>query len=517
MEVFKVAFYLTIFATHAFASSDAIKVPPKMLGYSFSQEPEYQIIQDEHCADAQTIQTNAKIDFQDEETFKSHFLNSIPPSNDCTWLLPMFSYKRLSSDNPITKHYDKKYITDGIKGYVNCYGSQGIPVDRFEQTIYPIYTCPEGSFYHRLGCFQIDPEHCSGDIVARDLDIALPIVRNQGHVGILFRQDYAALDVGENLMSYVIEVLNNEMVINATTPSNFVDAVPGGYWGEKFGTSSNPVITQENVDHVLNSLENIFEKINDGALLEYTLSWRISTGEPHIQYYYNKKKRKFIKTRVNKPVSFRCDTFVKYLFEQAGIQFDTGSLITPRSFYASLLHTRNGNPSYNNVNTSLLSTSSPEKLEDEIELAFTNDYPLNILDELTFSYLTDDTIPKERKTAFILKQIDLHKSDENKLLYLLDLLRDSNVFHKHQEMMDLYRQATNHSVRTKVITLLMEAILFDTRDETEQLTDDDIASIVEIEAFIIKHMDPDASRNQQKQINNINEIRNKLLTSRSIA
>jgi hypothetical protein len=89
--------------------------------------------------------------------------------------------------------------------------------------IEPIYLCPEGSqFFDDNVCVPISDENCSGDIVARELATSFPIIKDQGHVGIVIQ---GISEDHKYIVPYIIEVLDEPGVIKINTMDDFYNRV----------------------------------------------------------------------------------------------------------------------------------------------------------------------------------------------------------------------------------------------------------------------------------------------------
>jgi hypothetical protein len=272
-----------------------------------------------------------------EREFLPIFYTQLPSLPDCKW--EVSNYTQIIPDS-ITSKYDLNKLKKSLTAQASCFSMDSGRFEFFDLTAHPVYLCPNDTVFSGAGCITIDDEHCSGDIIARDLNSSVLMIKEQGHVGLVLRFNGSdkELKIGEKMPIYILEVLKNEYVINLNTIDDFVNTVPGGYWGEKFGIKSYLSLKIDDLQLIYQAFIDLLYKLEAGIPLKYNLNWRVSTGEITTSYKYIKGQ--FKKQYYQQPIGFRCDTFIRYLFETgSGIKFDTGLFITPRLLYKSLLYT----------------------------------------------------------------------------------------------------------------------------------------------------------------------------------
>lgn len=483
-KLFKTLFIHIMLSCNLFAS-EAIKVFPQFIGYSFAEYEPYEFIQDEEtCADSAKITINIPMDFHNENEFPVIFHSKLPSFPDCKWDVN-FSTDAISDS--VTSNYDMSKIKKTLTAQAFCFSSESGHSNFFKLKAHPVYLCPQNTIFTGAGCMTVDKEHCSGDIVARDMDSSIPMIKLQGHVGLVFRfnwhEDDTPLDVGDKMPIYTFEVLNNEYVINLNTIDNFVNTVPGGYWGEKFGVKTHPYLKNDDLQLIFESLIDLLEKLETGIPISYNFSWHVSNGEITARYKYIDGK--FIKQYHQQPIGFRCDTFIRYLFENGpGIKFDTGLFITPRLLYISLLHLRNGKDIPFSMMPTPYNIPLDTNMEKEIKDALINDN-VDRLDALTFNYLSDSNISDDTKAKFILSLASLYLDDVYKSQYLLDLLYELKLFGISSDLINLYSDTTNNETHAKLYKLIESSILFETKEETEKLSSSDINKIIFVNDFLL--------------------------------
>ncbi|MFO8748641.1 hypothetical protein SC698_12985 [Legionella pneumophila serogroup 1] len=483
-KLFKILFVHIMISCNLFAS-EAIKVYPQFIGYSFAEYEPYEFIQDEEtCADSAKITINTPMDFHNENEFPVIFYSKLPSLPDCKWDV---NYSADTISDSITSNYDLSKIKKTLTAQASCFSSESGHFNFFELKAHPVYLCPKNTIFTGAGCMTVDKEHCSGDIVARDMDSSIPMIKLQGHVGLVFRFNWNAddtpLDVGDKMPIYTFEVLNNENVINLNTIENFVNTVPGGYWGEKFGVKSHLYLKDNDLHLIFESLIDLLEKLEAGIPISYNFSWHVSNGEIISRYKYIDGK--FIKQYHQQPIGFRCDTFIRYLFDNGpGIKFDTGLFITPRLLYISLLHLRNGKDIPLSMMPTPYNIPLDTDMEKEIKDALISDN-VDRLDALTFTYLSESSITDDSKAKFILSLASLYFEDEYKSQYLLDLLYEIKLFGISSDLINLYFNTTNNETRAKLYKLIESSVLFETKEETEELSSSDMNKIIFVNDFLL--------------------------------
>ncbi|HAU0496744.1 TPA: hypothetical protein ACT9IT_001109 [Legionella pneumophila] len=482
--LFKILFIYILLSCNLFAS-EAIKVFPQFIGYSFAEYEPYEFVQDEDtCADSAKITINNPIDFHNENEFPIIFNSKLPSLPDCKWDV---NYSTATIPDSITSNYDMNKIKRTLIAQASCFSSESGHFNFFNLEAHPVYTCPQNTIFTGAGCITIDKEHCSGDIVARDLDTSIPMIKLQGHVGLVFRFNWNAddtpIDVGDKMPIYTLEVLKNANVINLNTIDSFVNTVPGGYWGEKFGVKSYPYLKNDDLNLIFESLIDLLEKLETGIPISYNFSWHVSNGEITSRFKYIDGQ--FKQQYFQQPIGFRCDTFIKYLFENGpGIKFDTGLFITPRLLYISLLHLRNGKDIPLSIIPTPYNIPLDIDIENEIKDALINDN-VDRLDALTFTYFSDSNITDDTKAKFIFSLASLYFEEEYKSQYLLDLLYELKLFGISSDLVTLYFNTTNNETRAKLYKLIESSILFKTKEETEELSRSDINKIIFINDFLL--------------------------------
>ncbi|MFU7598236.1 hypothetical protein ACM9VS_05315 [Legionella pneumophila] len=234
---------------------------------------------------------------------------------------------------------------------------------------------------------------------------------------------------------------------------------------------------------IFESLIDLLEKLETGIPISYNFSWHVSNGEITARYKYIDGK--FIKQYHQQPIGFRCDTFIRYLFENGpGIKFDTGLFITPRLLYISLLHLRNGKDIPFSMMPTPYNIPLDTNMEKEIKDALINDN-VDRLDALTFNYLSDSNISDDTKAKFILSLASLYLDDVYKSQYLLDLLYELKLFGISSDLINLYSDTTNNETHAKLYKLIESSILFETKEETEKLSSSDINKIIFVNDFLL--------------------------------
>lgn len=84
-KLFKTLFIHIMLSCNLFAS-EAIKVFPQFIGYSFEEYEPYEFIQDEEtCVDSAKITINIPMDFHNENEFPVIFYSKLPSFPDCKW------------------------------------------------------------------------------------------------------------------------------------------------------------------------------------------------------------------------------------------------------------------------------------------------------------------------------------------------------------------------------------------------------------------------------------------------
>lgn len=480
-------------------ATDAIKVNPIFIGYSFSKYAPYQFQEDEElCADTAKITLDANPDFQNESEFMSIFYSKLPHYQGCQWQI---KNRKAKIDDFITSKYDLSKIKNTLYAEASCFTDDTREFKSFNLEAHPVYLCPENSVFSHEGCVSIDREHCSGDIVARDLNAALSFVKNQGHVGLVLRMnanedededednddtgdEYIA--VGEKLPIFVLEVLWNKNVINLNKLDDFIYKVPNGYWGEKYGTKSSKSLKIDDIIGISEALSDLLERIRDGASIEYNTTWAVSTGEIEYYYQYDGTHHKFVQTQYRSSIGFRCDTFLEYLFAKgSGIKFDTGLYITPRKLYLSLLYVRNGHDALNAVSPSPYKIAGKNsELESDITEAFSDIKKSELIDYLTYTYIKSSQLENDAKIKFLISLMKVHLNNEHKIAYILDLLMELKPLSFWTDLTSIYYQTENSMLKSKIHKLLLTTILFKTEEETEKLTAQDISNIIDIQHFL---------------------------------
>lgn len=98
--------------------SNAIKVAPIYLGYSFSKYETYDFIQDGSvCGDSARVVITKPVDFVNASQFKVIFENQLPRHSDCKWN-KQFDNRFL--DDTITSKYEPSIIKNTLFGYATC-------------------------------------------------------------------------------------------------------------------------------------------------------------------------------------------------------------------------------------------------------------------------------------------------------------------------------------------------------------------------------------------------------------
>ena len=137
-------------------------------------------------------------------------------------------------------------------------------------------------------------------------------------------------------------------------------------------------------------------------------------------------------------------------------------------------------------------------MEKEIKDALINDN-VDRLDALTFTYLSESSISDDTKAKFILSLASLYFEDEYKSQYLLDLLDEIKLFGISSDLINLYFNTTNNATRAKLYKLIESSILFETKEETEELSSSDINKIIFVNDFLLHQANSVAP---QRTVNN---------------
>lgn len=103
-------------------ASEAIKVYPQFIGYSFAEYEPYEFIQDEEtCADSAKITINTPMDFHNENEFPVIFYSKLPSLPDCKWDV---NYSADAISDSITSNYDLTKIKKTLTAQASCFSSE---------------------------------------------------------------------------------------------------------------------------------------------------------------------------------------------------------------------------------------------------------------------------------------------------------------------------------------------------------------------------------------------------------
>jgi hypothetical protein len=132
--------------------------------------------------------------------------------------------------------------------------------------------------------------------------------------------------------SSVIEVLNESVVIQSNTLSNFKQRVKNGYWGARYG------IGVANGTKITSAL---WAQRNFSPAYTFTTVWREGGINQTRCTQYNSKGQCIKSVTSQTTGAFRCDTFVNFGFIKGnGKDLVAGGAITPTITYKSMPYVR---------------------------------------------------------------------------------------------------------------------------------------------------------------------------------
>ncbi|EHL30915.1 hypothetical protein LDG_7063 [Legionella drancourtii LLAP12] len=348
----------------------------------------------------------------------------------------------------------------------------------------PIYECPKGytSLGVYQGCIKNEKLICPGDVLGRDLDVnkRLPdFIRQQGHVGISIFKPSKFNDGTENIYDPIkiaemdAEQKANKLVIS--TIDDFKNTVKNGYWGAKYGTDKQPNNMTISQYLGIKKLLNFILKED----VKYTLYWNYYIRHTVKSYLYNPYSPKPTTVDWTYPSTFRCDTLVKYLYENgAKIQLELSPLFTPKDLFRSLIGERD------NTYIKYLNNNEPKTDECSGDLIDIENKINEKLQPKSFSELYQldacmrqlKKVPgdEKQKVTYLWSLYEKAKKEKNhfQIDYVIDALSDYKT-------LDLTRQIIKEMVHynSKFLDLLIENIRFDTQEEIYKLSSSDIENI----------------------------------------
>ncbi|MFO3582122.1 hypothetical protein SC260_15065 [Legionella pneumophila serogroup 1] len=355
----------------------------------------------------------------------------------------------------------------------------------------PIYQCPEGytSFSFNDGCLKNEKLLCPGDVVGRNLDIKsqyIPsFVKKQGHVGLaVFHLTPYERDSQyelENRGIKVAEMLGQDDAgLHFSLFSDFKEKVKDGYWGAKYGTVEN---AQPMSMIQYNSLTKLLDYISEDEVI-YTWSWIYSVRNVTKSYVYNPYIDKATVTQWYSPSKFRCDTFVKYIYEKgAGIKLNLNKFFSPKDLFGYLIFPRD-KAGYFTDNSFFKEScnGSFSEIKENIKLMIhPNNYQqLYDLDLCMQSFIQFDEKEQE-KIQFLWKLYN----DEQDLFtkkYLLDNLVNYNTLQYTDNIIDSFQ--SGYFFYDELYELLFKNIRFNSEAEIYNLSSEDIENIKKTYDFL---------------------------------
>lgn len=374
----------------------------------------------------------------------------------------------------------------------NCYKSQSDNYPEIKTIEFmPIYQCPDGYTSKGIqdGCVKNEKLICPGDVLGRDLDVNdnLPtFIKKQGHVG-LVNPEFDYVNDRLFISSNVVEMLNvDHHFLNMTTISEFKNKVSNGFWGSKYETINHP--HEMTVSEYL-SIKKKLNYIKNGYI-KYTLTWQYHPRFTKSIYLYNPFGNNPKHVDITYPSLFRCDTLVKYLYEEgAKIKLDLGYFFTPKDLYESMLNKRSSSDSQyyqkGQIATKYLNiVESCNGDFTELKQKITNK-----MNPATYQELMElDVCMKsfhqvqgneDEKVNFLWALYE-----KNKKSYISDYLIDSLAEYQTLRLSYKIIDEIKENRVTRLYDLLLNNITFDTEDQINKLTNNDIEVIKHIYEFI---------------------------------
>lgn len=482
---FKISTLYLLLSISATCFADKFEIiKPEVVGYCKSQDC-YEHEPDKSCpfdyenyAIGKGTELSSSID---EVVIK--FSKKLPYHQECSWELKLEKESLQPKGFPFgqANNFFNEFKAFRIIAYCKRHDDQSA-IDYGSETAYPVFLCPNGyKFNDTIGCARYTKEICSGDIVARKMSTSFLPLADQGHVGVIF--NFAA-DDDKSLFPGVVEILNNKYVLNFTPLEKFKSASPNGYWGEKYGVNKSSHLTNEQFGALLMGIAEIYELQKNGTQLRYTLSSTPTYNPLGSFFIYDATTGKWLQNISRPSVSFRCDSFVKYVYEKArDIHFNL-PLLTPRNLFRSLHVIRNGrDPLFSAASEISYTPQSSEKYLKE--LFIDNKYDDNY-ESVIREYVNNDFIPEREKISFLIDLLYQVRTDQDKFVYIIDLLIPMRPFRFFNDFKDIDIQDNKYINKHYISVLLQESIKFSSREEISKLSPSDISTIVEIQNYLKK-------------------------------
>lgn len=378
-----------------------------------------------------------------------------------------------------------------------CINKDGTTIDAKTGRLYPSYTCAKGSMYFcpdsfSCRCYLHSDISCLGDVVGRDLNV--PVISSAGHVGITV--DINTLDQAKkDLSSVIVEVLNEIPAIQFNTLTSFKNSSPN-YWGAKYNLPNYSNMTIEQVETI--KIEAADQANYDPT---YTFSWFWYPGGPTTKIIYDLNKMSWVEKLVNVHGRFRCDAFVYYLYQNLGITIPYSGLMTPKAIYDAFTSVRDNDPvlslhklQYRFIGNILSNIIIGNDLEDQIKQIFSQtNLDVTQADSLTYQYINDTTISRSQKIKFLWKLAQQYNSDTQKFTYLISILLQLKPTEIANDLITFYKSTQDNDEKTSLLALLDFSIYYDSFQETQNLTPEQLNGVVAIEQFFQQQLQEESN------------------------
>lgn len=405
---------------------------------------------------------------------------------------PFFFFEYPGSFYEVNISLEKTHI---YEAEYRCYRADGPLPDSYPDirsiTFVPIYQCPKGytSVGFNDGCIKNESLLCPGDVLGRDLDIKIKqlpsFIKEQGHIGIAIfhlhpyeeNAQYELINRGVK----VVEMLGSpDPGLKISQFDDFKEKVQDGYWGAKYGTINKAQsMTMKQYNSVINLLNYILEDEVD-----YVWSWDYSVRHVEKAYIFNPYLKQGVVVDWDYPSKFRCDTFVKYLYEKgAGIELNLNRFFSPKDLFEYLIFQRDKASIINEESiytTSCMGNFSDIKDNIKNRLHPRNYEDLYSLDSCMHSF-NEYSAPENEKMQFLWGLYDFEEDSFSKG-YLLDHLAKYKTLSMTQGIIDRFN--TDYDFYEKLLNLLIENLRFSSMEEIYNLTDDDIENIKKTYDFL---------------------------------
>ncbi len=418
------------------------------------------------------------------------------PVENCTWQKPIIL--PLSGQMPPDFPGDENDLQAlNVQVYdwaAYCKPNEGGLPDVKTFTIYPSYSCPPSSSYASLetdqGCYTSTKVTCSADVLGRDLNTSITPLQGLGHVGLSLGETLCPSDQTEcmepdasPLTSAVAEVLtevdpSRQSVVHMDSVTSFINATPH-FWGDKYDLPNHQV-TNNDFGNILFALVPQYNLPS-----EYTYFWGYAPAGIFLEYSVDPTSGNVTTLLTLFPGKFRCDSFVYYCYEAAGLKIPYSGIRTPSSIYDAFINQRAISNTLTSIPQESHTAISDDDLETQIKEVFAAEpFDLGQADNLTNQYDSDTTIDRQEKINFLWGLATSYQSDSFKFNYLLDVLGYLKPYELAPNLIALYGSTQDQDVKNTLITVLAYTSYFSTTQDVQALSAQDKQNVISIINFL---------------------------------